>query len=197
MPNQSGKVVLVLVLFILLASVGGYLYFSSVNKDIKTEQTVEETRSTEVTNAEQSDQSYTSGDLKISFKYPNSWVIDDRYFEILIASFDTNLNTNKIPDANEVEIIIHNARGCHETIDENLEDPSCGEADGRNVIISKETEDLNGMMFYKYLVKYPSEKEQEFYFLEKGDRILQIDKNPDPFMFEEEFNNIVKSIKFE
>lgn len=204
MPNQSGKVVLIVTFFLLL--MGLIIYFFSPNFR-KQEYSVLIPNSSigstavfeKATEPPLQKNNYDSKDLKISLEYPSSWIMDDRYFEILIANFETNLNSNKTPKSDEIEIIIHNARGCHKTIDENLKDPACGEGGSNikpNEILSKDTEDLDGVKFYKYLIKYPSGKEQKFYFLEKGNRVLQIDKKPDPSMFEKEFEGIIRSIKF-
>ena|SRR3989344_2130465 len=205
MPNQSGKIVLVLILLLLIAGAGVYFFLPGFKKESIIEQVPNPSITAKYPNSQEAGESsglskkYSSEDLKISFEYPTGWIIDDRYKEVLLANFTTSLNSNKVPKSNEVEIIIHSPGGCHATIEENLKDPSCGEL-GPNVksyeILSKEIEDINGAKFYKYLVKNPEGKQQNFYFLEKGDRILQIDKKPDPSMFEKEFKEIIKSIRF-
>jgi|SRR3990167_10223954 len=200
MPNQSGKIVLVLILILLLSGTAVYFLLPGFKSQNYTESEPGYSTTTPVKNeTEGGTKDYKSEDLKISFNYPSKWIIDERYLEVLIANFKTSLNSNKEPKKDEIQIIIHRARGCHKTIDENLKDPACGEGGPSvkpNEILSKETEDIDGIKFHKYLVKYSNGKEQRFYFLEKGDRVLQIDKDPDPSMFEKEFEEIVKSIKF-
>ena len=204
MPNQSGKIVLVLVLLLLILGAGIYFFILGFKKDY-TEQIPDHSiqttdRSKEASVSSELSKKYSSKDLKISFEYPDKWFLEEKYYFIMLTSYKSKINSNQQPIQGQVEIDIHNFNGgCHETIDENLKDPACGEG-GPNVkpneILSKETEDLNGVKLHKYLIKYPSGKEQKFYFLEKGDRILQIDKNPDPSMLDKEFMDIVKSIKF-
>ncbi len=199
MPNQSGKIVLVLILLLLILGTSYYIFIPNNKKqDYLPSSTIDQgidlTKKLSVALKK-----HISQDVKISFDYPQDWMIDDRYNEILIASFETSLNSNQVPSGKEIEIVIHNARGCHKTIDENLKDPSCGEL-GLNAksyeILSKVVEEMGNSKYYKYLVKAPNTPEQRFYFLEEGERVVQIDKNPDPSIFDEEFEEIVKSIEF-
>lgn len=198
MSNQSGKIVLVLILVILLLGAGMYFFLPMLTKRESSEQIP---GSTEITKSSESLKPYSSEDLKVSFKYPGNWFLNEKDFEIMITSFKTTFGENKQPTETQIKTFINEyGGGCHKTIDENLKDPACGEGGPRvkpNEIISKEVKDLNGSKFYKYLVKYPSGESHRFYFLEKGDRILQIDKIPDPSLFDEEFEAIIKSIKFE
>lgn len=141
---------------------------------------------------------YTSKDLKISFKYPKDWNIDDRYQMILITNYATSLNRDDKPSDEQLEILMKSFSGCHETIEENLKDPACGEGGKsvkKNQILSKETKQINDGTFYKYIVQTPNTK-LTFYLIEKGDRVLQISKQPDPSQFEKEFEDIINSIEF-
>ncbi len=201
MPNQSGKIVLVLVLLLLILGFVVYFFLPSFKEQEHIEQIP---RTLETTSQRKSGllstmKKYSSEDLKISFEYPDNWFVNEKNYFLIMTSYATKIGRNEQPTNSQIEVAIHKPGGCHATIDENLKDPSCGE-EGQDVklneIVSKETEDLNGIKFHKYIIKYPSGKEQRFYFLEKGDRILQIDKNPDPSMFEKEFEETVKSIKF-
>lgn len=202
MSNQSGKTILMLVFLLLVAGTTIYYITHGFRQQELTNKTVSNgipIDNKNTNNAKSTTKMYSSEDLNISLEYPNAWIVDDRYVEVLLANFQTSLNSNKKPQPNQIEILLHNARGCHKTIDENLKDPACGEGGSNikpNEIVSRETEDLNGIKFHKYLIKYPDGTEHQFYFLEKGDRILQIDKKPDPSMFEKEFEEVIKSIKF-
>lgn len=211
MPNQSGKIVLVLIL--LLFILGAVIYFQrkelvhfflpgfkkDYSEQVPNYSVQTSDRLNEVSKSSDLSKKYSSADLKISFSYPGGWFVSDKDFDLMISSFPTKFGANAQPDKDQIKFFINNFNGCHETIDENLKDPACGEG-GPNVkpneIISKETQDINGAKFYKYLIKYPDGKKQTFYFLEKGDRVLQIDKTPDPSVFEKEFDEIIKSIKF-
>lgn len=145
---------------------------------------------------------HVSQDLKISFQYPKDWNIDDRYHTVLLTNYVTSMNRNDHPNSNQIEIMIDRFNvGCHESIEENLKDPACGEGGPTvkpNEIVSKETLQKPGGTFYKYIIKYPSGKQQTFYLLQKTgtDKILQISKEPDPSQFEKEFDEIINSIKF-
>lgn len=202
MPNQSGKVVLLLILLLLILVVVAPFFLPS----FKQQEYIESSPAPPIIYKDSQGSSvlpgikkYTSSDLKITLEYPDSWFVNEKDFDLMISSFLTKFGTNDQPKNDQIKLFVNNFNGCFETIDKNLVDPACGEGGSDvkpNEIVSKETEDLNGGKFHKYLVKYPSGKEQKFYFLEKGDRILQIDKNPDPSVFDKEFEDIIKSIKF-
>ncbi|OGH48157.1 MAG: hypothetical protein A3A51_03970 [Candidatus Levybacteria bacterium RIFCSPLOWO2_01_FULL_39_10] len=144
---------------------------------------------------------YISEDLKISFNYPNRWYVDEKDYDIILASYQTEIGDNSRPNSEQIKIFIDKFNiGCHQDIEKDLMDPACGEGGPEvplNEIVSKETEDLPGGTFYKYIIKSPtSDEEFTFYLLENGDRILQISKEPDPSAYEEEFEEIIKSIRF-
>ena len=40
---------------------------------------------------------YTSKDLKISFQYPKNWHVDEKNYDILIASYSTKIGEGSIP----------------------------------------------------------------------------------------------------
>ena len=139
-----------------------------------------------------------SQDLKISLSYPRGWYIDDRYHSILLTDYKTNLNRDDKPSNNQIEIYIREFSNCFPSLEEDLKYPACGQRkDGQpNNIISKETKQVPGGTFYKYITKSPENKEFVYYFLERGDRLLQISKEPDPSKFEKEFKEIINSIRF-
>lgn len=140
---------------------------------------------------------HTSQDLKISFQYPKLWYIDDRYHIILLTNFRTNQNQNDSPNSNQIEVTINNANLCQKTIDEEIIKGGCGEANGASTkILEKHMQELASGVFYVYKIKDPQEKQQIWYYLQNGDRILQISKEPDPSQFEKEFMNIINSITF-
>ena len=183
--------------FLALLSVGAVLYFKTTPNTTKIfPQTM---KSTPVSNVDNLNlKNYTSKDLKISFQYPKDWYLDDRYLMILLTNYETNLNRDDTPVNNQVEILISNFKGCHDTIEENLMDPACGEGGPsvpKNKILSKETRQTKGGTFYKYIVESPN-KNFTYYLFEKGDKVLQIEKLPDPSKFEKEFEEIVSAIKF-
>jgi len=142
---------------------------------------------------------HTSQDLKISFRHPRDWYIDDRYRKVLITNYETNLNRDDKPSNNQIEILVDEFSGCHPDIEENLKDPACGEGGpsvAKNKIISKEIKQTKEGAFYRYIINTPKGNEWTYYLLEKGDKILQISKQPDPSQFEKEFDDIVESITF-
>lgn len=205
MPNQSGKVVLVLVLALLILGVIVYFFSPGFKKQPEEQLTtdfpigsLEEKQATVKPQANK--KQYQSTDLEISFEYPAGWFVNEKNYFLMITSYETKIGRNDQPNDSQVEIALHRPGGCHETIDENLKDPACGEGGPKvkpNEIVTKEVQDINGAKFYKYLIKYPNGEQTRFYFLEKGDRVLQIDKKPDPSMFEKEFEEIIKSLKFD
>ena len=191
MHNQSGKIALILIVFFLFFGIVTYFILRPDQESPNIEGLPTKSVSVE---------EYSSEDLKISLEYPSDWFIDEEYYYVMLTSYPAKLDESQKPTEKQIELGIHNYNGgCHETIDENLKDPACGEG-GKDVklneILSKEIEEVNGANFYKYLIRYPEGREQRFYFLEKGETILQIDKSPDPSMFEKEFEDLVKSIRF-
>lgn len=196
MNNQSGRAVFILITLIFFVGVA-YLFFEPfLNSNTLNTSTVEQD-----TQEREEDElglvSYTSEEMKLSFKYPKEWLVNEKNYDIMITSFPTKFGDNMQPLANEIKLFMSSPNGCHETIDENLKDPACGEmGEVRNEIANKEIENLGDMKFYKYLVRYSNGKEHRFYFLEKGERVIQIDKSPEPSIYDEEFDQIVRSIKF-
>ncbi len=143
---------------------------------------------------------YVSKDLKISFSYPKNWYMDEKDLSILIASYETRIGQNSQPNASQMKISIDRFSGCHPTIEENLKDPACGEGGPQvkpNEIIFKEMKQISDAIFYKYIVKSSSGNQFTFYLLEKGGKIIQISKRPDPSQYEKEFEEIVSSIRFQ
>ncbi len=141
--------------------------------------------------------SYTSKDLKLSFQYPNGWILDEKNREILIANYKTSLNQNNQPEIDQVAIIFDNASLCQPTLDEEVLKGGCGEGvNSRNTILSKTAKEYPGGSFIVYAIRYPTEQEDTFYYFQNADKILQISKQPDPSLFEKEFESIINSIRF-
>lgn len=144
---------------------------------------------------------HVSEDLKISFDYPKAWYIDDRDYAILLTNYYTTQNRNDKPSGKQIELYIDNFNiGCKSTIEENLKDPGCGEGGPEvpfNEIISKETKKLPGGTYYKYVVRFPSGDQLTYRLLINENRVLKISKEPDPSQYEEEFEEIINSIKFQ
>lgn len=139
---------------------------------------------------------YTSQSLKILFKYPNGWYVDEKDFDIMITSYKTKIGENKPPKSNEMKIFINNYSGCSPTLEKDLVDPACGQGKIKNKIISKDTKQTPGGEFLKYTLDSYDENQRNQYFFQKGEKILDIEKHPDPSQFEKEFDEIVNSIKF-
>jgi len=141
---------------------------------------------------------HVSSDLKISLEYPKGWYVDDRDMNLLLTNYPSSLNKDLKPAGNQLELFISNFSGCHSTIEEDLRDPGCGEG-GPTVkpseIISKDARETQGGTFYKYVLKSPN-NQFTYYLLQKGDRVLQISKSPDPSQYEKEFDQIINSIRF-
>lgn len=140
---------------------------------------------------------FTSSDLKISFNYPREWYVDDKNLSILLTSYKTFIGENKKPGENQLRVDIDPVSLCQSTIDQNLIYGGCGENQKiLNKILSKEVKQTPFGTFYKYMVQYPDNSEKTIYYLQSSDKILQISKSPDSSQFEEEFNQIVNSIRF-
>lgn len=153
-----------------------------------------------IQNSQSSTVSYASKDLKISLNYPKPWYIQEKDLDIMISSYNTRIGENSRPNSNQIKIFVDKFNaGCHPAIEENLKDPACGEGGPSirpNEITFKEVKQVPGGTFYKYIVESPSGSRFTFYLLEKGDRVLQISKEPDPSNFEEEFEEIIESMNF-
>jgi hypothetical protein len=146
-----------------------------------------------------STKTYVGTDLKISFDYPSSWYIDDQYPFILITNYYTSLNDNVKPKFNQMELIVSQYSSCYPDYEDNLIYPGCGEGGeaSKNTIVSKEGRLVQAGTFYKYVVKTPRDQQFVYYILYKDAKhILQIEKHPDPSQYEEEFTNIVNSLRF-
>ncbi len=141
---------------------------------------------------------YTSQALKISFQYPKDWYVDEKDYSILLTSYKTRIGENMQPTNNQVRLDIDRFSGCHISIEENLKDPACGEGgpSKKSQILSKETRQTPGGTFYKYLILSSNGNKFTYYLLQKGDKILQISKKPDPSQFKKEFDQIINSIEF-
>ena len=144
-------------------------------------------------------QNYTSKDLKISFKYPKNWFMDDRYQTILLTNYKTSQNEDMKPTSLQIDIMISKFSGCHPELEENLKDQACGEGGKtvtNNQILSKEMKQISGGTYYKYGIKTPKNNILTYYIIQKDNRILEISKKPDPSQFEKEFEELINSIQF-
>lgn len=153
-----------------------------------------------IQNSQSSTVSYASKDLKISLNYPKPWYIQEKDLDIMISSYNTRIGENSRPNSNQIKIFVDKFNaGCHPAIEENLKDPACGEGGPQvkpNEITSKEVKQVRGGTFFKYIVESPNGDKFTFYLLENNKRVLNISKKPDPSKFEEEFEEIVDSIRF-
>jgi len=143
--------------------------------------------------------SYTSQDLRITFYYPKDWFVIEKGFDILITSYPTYFDENKVPTGNQMELFISLFPTCFTDYEQDLQYPGCGEGGeaSKNTIISKEERFVQAGIFYKYVVLPPRGEEVIYYLLFKDDKnILKIDKRPDPSKFEQEFEELVNSVKF-
>lgn len=139
---------------------------------------------------------YTSQDLKISFKYPAGWFVEDEYPFTLISNFKSSLHKDIKLENDQIEIMISEFSNCFPTLEEDLVDPACGQGKQKNKIISKDITQAPGGEFLKYTLDSYDENQRVQYFFQKGDKILDIEKNPDPSQFEKEFDQIAQSFKF-
>lgn len=180
-------------LILLIASIFGFLVFLKTNST-----KIPSTVSLNAINQNANVNTYTSQNLKISFKYPQNWYIEDEHPFLLVSNFKSSLHKNVKLQSNQIEVLISNFNGCHKTIEENLIDPACGEGGltvAKNKIMSKDVRQTPGGTFYKYMVQTPN-NQFTYYLLEKEGRVLQIEKKPDPSQFGKEFEDIVNSIRF-
>jgi len=139
---------------------------------------------------------YTSDNLKIAFNYPKGWYIDEKDYDIMITSYSTKIGENVEPSDGQIKIFINDYSGCFPTLEEDLIDPACGQGKKKNKIISKDARQTTGGEFLKYTLDSYDENQRVQYFFQKGKKILDIEKHPDPSQFEKEFNQIVDSIRF-
>ena len=168
--------------------IGGAFVYSKIYSPLPSSKEV----STEVQT-----KTHTSEDLKLSFQYPKDWHVDDRYQKILLSNYQTSLNQNNQPQLGEIAITFKHASLCQKTLDEDVLLGGCGEGkNSKNEILSKTTKQVSAGSFITYAIRYPSGQGDTFYYLQQGDTILQISKQPDPSQFEKEFEAIINSIEF-
>lgn len=140
---------------------------------------------------------YVSEKLALSYRYPKDWVIQEKDLSIYIVSSNNDEELNDASKRAKVEIYIKDANLCQSTIDEEFEKGGCGEVSGISKDrINRNTYNLKSGILYKYIISYTQNPQQTFYYLEKGDRLLQISKEPDPSEYDQEFEEIINSIKF-
>lgn len=189
---QNG-IILLPILLVTIVIIGAVLLFKS---NLIQPQTYQQTQNPSpiTNNADLLD--YTSKDLKISFKYPKDWYVDEKDYNIIITSFKTKIGEGKAPSEGQIKIVVDNYSGCFPTLEEDLINPACGQGKVKNKIFSKETKQTSGGEFLKYTLDSYDENQRVQYFFQKGDKILDIEKHPDPSQFEKEFEQIVNAIKF-
>ena len=142
---------------------------------------------------------YSSEDLNISFYYPDDWFLIEKGYDILLTSYPTYFDENRIPTSEQIELFISIFSNCFPDYEQDLVYPGCGEGGeaSKNTIVSKEGRPVQAGTFYKYVVRTPRNEEFTYYILYKDDKnILQIDKRPGPSQFEKEFEGIISSIEF-
>lgn len=141
---------------------------------------------------------YSSKDLKISLDYPKNWYLEEKNYNIMLTTYPSSIGDNKTPTAKDLKIFFEIFMGCHDSLEENLIDPACGNgglAVNENRIISKEERKTKAGTFYKYIVQSPKNK-YTYYFLEGKNKIIRIEKTPGESQFEKEFEDLVNSIQF-
>lgn len=141
---------------------------------------------------------YMNKGLGITLRYPANWFIDDRYGMILLANYKTDLNKKSINKLGNIIINFYNEEVCDMSLDEQIQLGGCyTEGDwAPTEIIDKQTKILTSGTLLKYAIKHPQSGKQTIFYLQKGDRILKISKSPDNSVFDEEFEEIINSIKF-
>lgn len=140
--------------------------------------------------------SYVSQDLKFSFKYPKEWYVIEEYPFTLISNFESSLRKNIILESNQIEITIKEFSPCLPTLDEDLINPACGQGKVKNKIVSKDVKQTANGEYLKYTLESYDPNQRVQYFFQKDERILDIEKHPDPSQFEKEFEEIINSIQF-
>ncbi|OGE02678.1 hypothetical protein A3G16_01730 [Candidatus Curtissbacteria bacterium RIFCSPLOWO2_12_FULL_41_16] len=197
--NKKGNTSIILIIIAVLTI--GILFYFKINKGtfMQLKQnpvpTVQPSEQKKIIREDQL-KSYTSQDLKISFRYQNGWYIEEEYPFVLISNFESSLHRNIDLQNNQVEIMIKEFSGCFQTLEEDLIDPACGQGKVKNKIISKDVRQTPGGEFLKYTLESYDENQRTQYFFRKGDKILDIEKHPDPSQFEKEFEDLVNSIQF-
>lgn len=139
---------------------------------------------------------HVSEDLKISLDYPKGWYVDDKNYSIIIKSYQISTSENS-EFSKHLKIDIDKISLCQETIEKNLIYGGCGEnQEVLNKIISKDMKGTTDGILYKFTIQYPDNSQKTLYYIQNGERILQISKQPDPSQHEQEFEEIIESIRF-
>lgn len=141
---------------------------------------------------------HESNDLKISFRAPIDWIVDGRYGMLLLANYNTNLNKKSKMGLNNIEINIYKDSLCKVNLDEQVRLGGCFIENNwlPTEILNEQVNEISSGTLYKYLIKHPQNEKQIIYYLKNGNRILKISKKPDFSRFENEFMDIISSIKF-
>lgn len=183
------KIVIVFIALSLLAILSLFLYYLNVNQQEQRHY---------VSDAKSKYINYSSMDMGLALKYPENWFIDDRYGMILLANYKTDLNKVSIKKPGNIIINIYSEEICDMSLDEQIQLGRCY-AEGNwspTDIIDKQISELSSGVFYKYTIKHPQGEKQIIYYLQKGDRMLKISKEPDTSVFDKEFVEIINSINF-
>lgn len=191
LSTQKGNIILS-VLIALVLVITGILIYSSLTKSRSETATLDSSSQKTLDSLK----TYTSNDLKISFEYPKNWYVDEKDYSILVTSYKTTIGENLQPKNDEIKISIDNYSGCSPSLEEDLIKPACGQGKQENKILSKEVKNTPNGEFLKYILDSYDENQRIQYFFQKEDRILDIEKHPDPSQIETEFNQIVDSIRF-
>lgn len=201
---QKGHLGLIVLLLVLVLGAGSIFYFKSQNPKTVPSINITPENSTNPTTTEKPIsnmanpfKTFSGKDLKISFKYPKDWFVNEKYFDLMITSYKTYIGEGRLPAKSDIRININEASLCQQTLDEDVEKGGCGEGvNTKNQVLSKEVKNYSGNEFITYKIKYPNSQPATFYYLKKGDQILQISKSPNPSQFEKEFEALIKSIQF-
>lgn len=192
--TAQGNILIALILVFVVALVALILYKNSSKSLHPLPQNAQTTNPSTSKTKE-----YTSNSLKILFKYPKDWFVEEKDRSIMITNYPTKIGENKQPDENQLKLFLDEFSGCFESIEENLIDPACGEGGQtapKNKILSKEMHQAKGGTFYKYVINTPKGNQFIYYLLENGKNVLKIEKHPDPSQYEKEFEEIINSIEF-
>lgn len=179
-------------LILLITAILGFLVFLKINSS---KVPISNTPSTK--NQDANVNTYTSKDLKISFKYQKNWYLDEKGRSVLITSYATNIGDNKLPSINQIKIDIDPIALCQQSIEENLIHGGCGENQKvTNKILNEENKLSPDINRYKFTLEFPDKSKKTLYYVEKNNKFIQISKTPDPSQFEKEFEDLVNSIRF-
>lgn len=192
--KQNKKISNKTIIAIIVVVMSIFIFFNAITNNNSSRTKIDES----INNQIKSEKTHISRDLRIKFKYPKDWFIDDRYGMILLANYKTDLNKKSIKKLGNVVINIFNEELCDMSMDEQVRIGGCyAEGNWRPTeIIDKQISELSSGGFYKYTIKHPQGEKQIIYYLQNGNKMLKISKEPDPSEFDQEFEDIIRSIQF-